>query len=208
MKPKWFPDWSSETCVIVASGPSAAAINLQQAIGKIRFVVINNSWKLAPWADFLFACDYRWWSATSGCREFKGYRVTTDRRAAETHEWGLLRLVARLADDRLQTDDSGVVGWGGNSGFQAVNMVVHFKCRKIILVGFDMTIKYGLHWHDPYNGTENPTHSKTLRWQRCFDNAAIALDNLGVKVINCSMKSRLNKYPKMTFENALMELGL
>lgn len=202
MKPKWFPNWSRDICIIVASGPSAEDIDLHQAIGKGRFVAVNNSWQLAPWADFLFACDYKWWDGANGCPSFQGWKVTTDRRAAETKEWELLRLVARLADDRLQTED-GSVGWGGNSGFQAVNMVVNFGCRKIILVGFDMTTKYGLHWHEPYPGVENPTPNKALRWQRCLDGAANTLENLGVTVVNCSEKSKLRNFSKMSFEDAM-----
>lgn len=207
MKPKWFPNWSQDICIIVASGPSAKYVNLYQAVGRARFVTVNNSWKLAPWADFLFAADYKWWAAYSGYLDgFQGWRVTTDRRAAETKEWGLLRLIARLADDRLQMGD-GTVGWGGNSGFQALNMVVNFGCRKIILIGFDMTTKYGLHWHEPYPGVENPTSNKALRWQRCLDGAANTLDKIGVCVVNCSEKSKLMKFDKMSFHDAMRVLS-
>ncbi len=199
MKPKWFPNWHDYICIIVASGPSANDIDLRRMIGKARFVVVNNSWRLAPWADFLFAADYRWWEGSCGCIEFKGWKVTTDRRAAET--WSLLRLVTLLADDRLQLED-GIVGWGGNSGFQALNMVVHFGCEKIILVGFDCTIKQGLHWHSPYPGANNPNPSKTLRWKRSLDGASVILDNIGVKVINCSMISTLKKYKKMSLDDS------
>jgi hypothetical protein len=202
MKPNWFPDWSRDVCVIVASGPSASLVDLTQTIGKTKFVVINNSWKLAPWADFLFAADYKWWRACNGCPEFQGWKVTSDRRAAETQEWGLFRIVALLADDRIQTHGS-TIGWGGNSGFQALNMVVHFQCSRIILVGFDATIKFGLHWHAPHPGSENPTPSKSLRWQRSMDGAFPVLENIGVRVVNCSEKSSLKKYPKMSFEDAL-----
>jgi hypothetical protein len=207
MKPKWFPNWSRDICIIVASGPSAKDIDLHLVIGVARFVVVNHSWRLAPWADFLFAADYKWWAGGDEWKRFKGWRVTTDRRAAETHEWGLFRLVTRLADDRLQIED-GSVGWGGNSGFQALNMVLHFQCRKIILVGFDMTIKNGLHWHEPYPGVENPTSGKTIRWQRSLDNAAITLNKLGVSVVNCSETSKLNKFPKMSFEEAMRKFSI
>lgn len=203
MKPKWFPDWSNATCVIVASGPSASSVDLRQSIGKTRFVVVNNSWQLAPWADYLFAADYKWWHTYKGCPRFKGWKVTTDRRAAETREWNLLRLVTLLADDRMQTTGT-VVGWGGNSGFQALNMVVLFRCTRIILVGFDATTRHGLHWHSAYASvSDNPTESKTVRWQRSIDGAAKPLNDIGVRVINCSNVSRLKRYPKMSFEDAL-----
>ncbi len=203
MKPKWFPDWSDEICTIVASGPTATSVNLAQAIGRTKFVAVNNSWKLSPWADYLFAADYKWWSGCGGCPDFVGWKVTTDRRAGETREWDLLRLVAKLADDRIQTTGT-VVGWGGNSGFQALNMVVLFGCKRIILVGYDATIKHGLHWHEAYSSAaDNPTPNKTLRWQRSIDGAAAPLAQIGVSVINCSGISRLRRYSKMTYEDAL-----
>ena len=204
VKPKWFPDWNTQTCVIVASGPSAGNVALDRAIGLARFVAINNSWRLAPWADFLFAADYRWWYAAQGCPQFRGAKVTTDRHAGETREWNLHRLGMRLADDRLLMDDIGVVGWGGCSGFQAVNMVAQFGCKRILLVGFDATVKNGLHWHGSYPGADNPTKDKTLRWQRCLDNAASMLASLDVEVVNCSMQSALKKYPKIPFEESVL----
>lgn len=207
MKPTWFPNWFHDICVVVASGPSASSIDLTQAIGRTKFVAVNNSWKLAPWADFLFAADHKWWQACNGCPEFKGWKVTSDRRAVDVKEWNLFRIVALLADDRIQTTGS-LIGWGGNSGFQALNMVVHFKCSRIILVGFDATTKFGLHWHDPHPGAENPTPSKTLRWQRSIDGAYSVLSDIGVQIINCSEKSRLKKYPKMSFEDALSHFDI
>ncbi len=205
-KPKWFPDWSSDVCTIVASGPSAASVDLVQAVGQTKFVVVNSSWKLAPWADYLFAADYKWWQGYEQKLEvFQGWKVTTDRRAADTKEWSLLRLVAKLADDRIQTTGS-VVGWGGNSGFQALNMVVLFGCKRIILVGYDATIKHGLHWHEAYSSAaDNPTPNKTLRWQRSIDGAAAPLAQIGVSVVNCSGVSRLRRYPKMSYEDALLQ---
>ncbi len=205
-KPKWFPDWSSDVCTIVASGPSAASVDLVQAVGQTKFVVVNSSWKLAPWADYLFAADYKWWQGYEQKLEvFQGWKVTTDRRAADTKEWSLLRLVAKLADDRIQTTGS-VVGWGGNSGFQALNMVVLFGCKRIILVGYDATIKHGLHWHEAYSSAaDNPTPNKTLRWQRSIDGAAAPLAEIGVSVVNCSGVSRLRRYPKMSYEDALLQ---
>lgn len=202
MRPKWFPDWSREICIIVASGPSASCVDIKQAIGKARFVVINSSWRLAPWADYLFAADYKWWERNNGCMSFQGWKISTDRHACEVQEWNIHRLVALLADDRLQTDGN-VVGWGGNSGFQALNMVVLFGCRRIILVGFDATIKFGLHWHESHPVGQNPTPNKTLRWRRSLDWAFPVLTRIGVEVINCSEKSKLKKYPKMSFEDAL-----
>jgi hypothetical protein len=65
-RPDWFPDWHGETAVIVASGPSAAGVNLECAKGKAKFIAINDSWRLVPWADALYAHDHAWWEVWNG----------------------------------------------------------------------------------------------------------------------------------------------
>lgn len=203
MKPAWFPNWAGETCVIVASGPSAATVPLEAAKGKARFFAINTSWRLCPWADVLYACDFAWWDHAEGCPQFRGLKLTASPRAAE--KYPDVRLVnTRKSDDRLFLTPRGTIGWGSNSGFQGFNCVVQFGCRTIILVGFDMTVDGGLHWHGPHPaGLKNPNGRNIHRWRRAMDNAAPVVRLLGIKVINCSPVSKLTAYPKMTLEQAL-----
>jgi len=202
-KPKWWPAWEGQTVVIVASGPSAKTMPLESAKGQARFIAINTSWKLAPWADILHACDLSWWDHVKGCPEFEGLKLTVDRKAAE--KYPDVHLVnCRKPDDRLFLEPLNTVGWGGNSGFHALNLAVQFGCRKIILVGYDMTVAAGLHWHGAHpEGLNNPRAPNVERWRRAVDNAWHVIEPLGVKVINCSAISMLRKYPKMTLQAAL-----
>jgi hypothetical protein len=202
-RPDWFPDWSGQTCVIVASGPSAKDAPIEAAIDRARFMVINTSWRLAPWADILFACDAAWWNHSQGCKAFKGMKVTTDKVAART--FPDIHLVECLKpDDRLILKPVGTIGWGGNSGFHCLNLAVQAQCAKIILVGYDMTLTGGLHWHGAHpDGMSNPRSGNVERWRRAVDAAAKVIKPLGIKVINCSPVSMLQNYPKMTFEEAL-----
>ena len=202
--PEWFPDWSGQTVVIVASGPTASQAPLSLAKGKARFVVINSSWKLAPWADVLYACDYAWWAQHGGVPAFSGLKVSIDGRAASMPEWNIRHLLSNRGDDRIVLNESGRVGWGGNSGMHAFNFSVQTCPSKIILVGFDMTIKYGLHWHGKHDGNlNNPSPNNIGRWIKALDAAAGTVASVGVKVFNCSHVSELKKYPKMFFEDAL-----
>lgn len=202
-RPEWFPDWSEETVVIVASGPSAAEVPIWEAEGEARFIAINTSWRLCPWADMLFACDYSWWNRAKGAPEFKGIRATVDKTAAvvfpDVHLVG-----CRKPDDRLFLEPIGTVGWGGNSGFHCLNLAVQFGCRRIILVGFDMHIRDGVHWHGKHpSGMNNPSRGNIERWRRAVDGAARVIEPLGITVVNCSPHSALQNYPKMPFAEAL-----
>lgn len=203
MRPDWFPDWPGETAVLVASGPSARDVPLEMAKGRSRFMAINTSWKLAPWSDVLFACDVAWWNHAKGCPEFQGLRMTVDPKASD--KYPDIRLVhCRKPDDRLVLEPIGTVGWGGNSGFHCLNIAVQAGCRKIILVGYDMTLAGGFHWHGKHpSGMNNPSTGNIERWRRAVDAAAKIIAPLGIQVINVSPISALQNYPKLSFVEAL-----
>lgn len=187
-----WPDWTGEDVVIVASGPSAANAPIERARGRAKVIVINTSWRLAPWADVLFACDYRWWVGTTGWKDLPAIKMTVDRRAVE--KYGLTYVHAMRPDDRLYLEPKGTVGWGGNSGFHALNLAVQFGAARIALVGYDMQIRDGLHWHGAHpSGLNNPKAQNVERWRRAVDNAAKVIPE-GVEVVNCSRVSALKNY--------------
>jgi hypothetical protein len=98
----------------------------------------------------------------------------------------------------------GTVGWAGNSGFHCLNLAVQMMPVKIILVGFDMTLAHGLHWHGRHpSGLNNPSDRNVDRWRRCVDAAAEVIAALGIKVINVSPISALQNYPKMSLQEAM-----
>lgn len=105
------------------------------------------------------------------------------------------------SEDRLLVDFFGTIGWGGNSGFAALNLAVQFGARRLVLVGFDMRLDRGMHWHGAH-GPElhNPNREVIARWRRVIDQAAPTLDALGVTVLNASPISALTAYPKIDFE--------
>ncbi|KFB10339.1 hypothetical protein [Nitratireductor basaltis] len=203
-KPDWWPSWEGDTVVIIASGPSAKDVPLDKARGKARFIAINTSWKLCPDADILFACDDAWWRKHHHELDgFAGLKLTVDQNAAKRFE-DVNLVDCRKPDDRLVLEPINTVGWGGNSGFHALNLAVQFGCRKIILVGYDMNLLGGLHWHGAHpEGLNNPKAGNVERWRRAVDNAWKVIEPLGIQVINCSPVSSLRNYPKMKLHEAL-----
>lgn len=200
----WFPDWSGATVVLVASGPSAKDVPLEMARGRAKFIAINNSVKLAPWADVLYACDANWWLDNDGAKDFAGLKVTQDNRAHQIFRD--VRRVVSARVDALLLAQKGVIGWGGNSGFQAINLAVQWGAKRLILVGYDMTLAGGSHWHGDHAGTgrcTDPNVANVARWCRAVDGIAPHLASAGVSVANCSPVSRLQAYPKETFAEAL-----
>lgn len=201
--PAWWQDWEGETALLVASGPSAKDIPLELARGRVKAIAVNNSWELCPWADILYATDGAWWRANKdAAARFQGLRLTSDGRAAE--ELGLAWCKCRKPDDRILLDKPGEIGWGGNSGFHAINLAIQFGARRLLLVGYDMTLKYGIHWHGEHDqALHNPNEKNVDRWRRAVDGAATVAKMVGVDIVNCSPISALQQYRKSTLEEEL-----
>jgi hypothetical protein len=151
---------------------------------------------LLPSADVLYACDARWWKYRKGMPGFKGLKLTPACEAAVLYpDVQLVRVVPM--EQRLLTKEPGVWGYGGNSGFQMLNGAIQFGAKKIILVGFDMTLEHGVHFHGWHaQGLANPTEPDVVRWRRALDDAAPGIAALGIEVLNASPISLLQAYER------------
>lgn len=201
-----WPNWAGDTCVIVATGPSARGVPLDAAKGKVRVIAIKESWKLAPWCDVLYGCDKPWWIANHGVPSFRGLKFSPSPTVAKVYGATLVRLVPRA---EILTGELGRIGCGlrtggGHSGFHAINLAVQFGVRRIILVGFDMTLVNGDHWHPYAQGTRQRRDPKVMTESRiALDACSSQLSALGVEIINASAGSALVSYPKMDFLDAI-----
>lgn len=93
---------------------------------------------------------------------------------------------------------------GGNSGYQAINLSVQFGANRILLLGFDMTIARGIHWHGRHpDGMCNPSEGGCRTWRKTFAAAIPDLRALGVTVINCSRETALTCFPRAKLETVL-----
>ncbi|WP_441280094.1 hypothetical protein [Bradyrhizobium sp. 63_E2_N1_3] len=117
---------------------------------------------------------------------------------------GLRQVGIARGRDEILIDEPGVLGDGGNSGFQAINLAAQCGAAKLILVGFDMRLDLGVHWHGKHGrGLNNPTERNLAKWRGIIDGSAQRLAQLGVAVINASAVSALEAFPKMSLTEAL-----
>jgi hypothetical protein len=194
----WLPDWKGQTVVIVASGPSAGDVKLSHAIGKARFVAINESWRLAPWAELLYGADAEWWETRKGVPEFKGLRASQDVNACRL-PFGIKHVPVDFNQLGFAFDKLGTIGWSSNSGAQVLNLVAQLQPKVIVLVGFDMTLKWGSHWHGDHPRI-NPTHFSIAGWRNSINKFGPKILARGVEIINCSQVSTLTVFPKLPFD--------
>jgi hypothetical protein len=187
------PRWAGASVVILASGPS---LTVEQCCGVHawrdctpggRVVAINNTFQRAPWADLLYACDATWWRVHMDevRRVFHGELWTQDEVARR--EFG----VRRVESQRLPGlgRRPGVIHQGGNSGYQAINLVWQMGVKRIILLGFDMR---GSHWHGKHVGLANTPDWLFKQWIKNFAVLAADLEREDVEVVNCTPGSALD----------------
>ncbi len=108
--------------------------------------------------------------------------------------------------DQLLVDQPGVIGWGANSGFQALNLAVQLGARRILLCGFDCSLEKGTHWHGRHpSPLDNPRQASVDRWGAALDAQAPFVESLGIPVINCASHSRLAAFPRRPLMEALAD---
>ena len=199
------PNWRGRTVFCLASGPSltAADVELVRLTGHPT-VVTNTTFRLAPWADALFAFDAKWWAtkdprtglthAQETERDFKGRRFC---RSALGVNYGVETLHA-----------SSWFRGSGNSGTCAVALALAAGAARIVLLGYDCTFAPDgrRHWH----GDHPPGLGNCLsiaRWPLQFKRVARDAKAAGVRVTNCSRRTALDLFERIPLEQVLLEVG-
>lgn len=94
------------------------------------------------------------------------------------------------------------IHFGGNSGFQAVNLAFLWGASRIILLGFDMQMTAGKHhWfgkHPAGQGFADPAAFNT--WIKHLEILGRDLSDAGVAVFNATRASALICFPMTTID--------
>jgi len=198
--------WEGRTVAILASGPSMSAHvaeNIRQA--GIPAVAINDTARLAPWADMLYACDGKWWlHHASWALNFAGLKVTADDSLVFPQVKCIgLRPNGRGGYEELGFDpDPAYVRTGENSGYQTTHIVAHGGAKRILLTGFDMR---GDHWfgkHPPGLADANGC-GVFPQFIENFKTIVEPLRERGIDVVNCTPDSALRCFPLGNLEDEL-----
>lgn len=202
-----WPDWTGGAVAIVASGPSVKKPEVDRLRGRITTFAIKRNIELAPWSEAVYGCDYPWWRSVRGLPDYGGLKFCYDARGASL---GCRKIDIEVREDRMLFERTGLVGSGGNSGFQALNLAAQFGAVRILLVGFDCQDRSGVHWYgrNTAQGMGNPSGSNFRRWIPALDKAAEQLRDRGVEVINASPLTDVKSFPKASVAEILERWGL
>jgi len=205
--PDW-PDWSGQAVAIVASGPSAKKAGAETLEGRMTVAAIKRSWELAPFAAAVYGCDLPWWRDVRGLPNFTGRKWAHNVQACD--RYGLQRVKVISPENKMLFDETGVVGSGGNSGFHMLNLAVQLGATRVLLIGFDVHDRSGIHWYGRNIAYQqsNPTEINFRRWRAAFDLAAGQLERRGVEVLNASPISDIKGFARASVPEALERWGL
>lgn len=150
-------EWPGECVFIIGGGPSVLSQDLNALRGR-RVIVINSSVYAAPWADFLFFGDWRWWNEEenkAAVDSFDGRVVTTTRLVRGDPKV----LVCRKTNPPglAKARDSLVQKW--TSLTAATNLAAHLVGRggTIVWLGADGKVAADrTHHHKPHRWPHKP----------------------------------------------------
>lgn len=202
------PDWKGQTVVIAASGPSLIEYDIIYAKGRAKFIAVNDVYKIAPFADIVYASDARWWRHHNFLKDaihVRGQRWTHDHNGSawlkEAPENGLRMIHGKNLNGLSQ--DPHTIHFGGNSGFQALNLAVNCGAKKIILLGFDC-MRWGDRTH--FFGSHPAfleRDSPFALFRQYFKIAAAELVHRGIDVVNCTRVTSLQCFKQEQLRNVL-----
>lgn len=199
------PGWAE--WVVLASGPSlvkedvAAVLRWRLSNGRRRVIVVNTTFRMAPWADILYAADLPWWDTHHEEVEqrFEGQCWSQTEIACRTYGLAYIRGERRPGLSKQR----GVIHQGGNSGYQAIGLAVDQGAERIVLLGFDMQNTDGrTHWHGDHPlGLRNA--SPFASWIGNFVKLAEDLRAAEVEVVNATRQTALACFERMPLDKAL-----
>ena len=198
-----FGRWEGETAVIMASGPSMCKEDADYVRGRANTIVINTTFRLAPWADFLYSNDHDWMEVHLNeiGRTFQGGVVCGH--PAYSRD----RVVDYVPFDKEACGlkaAKGHIAWGMNSGAAALSFAHKMGAKRIIMLGYDQDWTGGRpRWHGRHPGQLQNQKPGFHRWAGWFEQAALDAKELGVEIINCSRETTLTCFDRLALMDAI-----
>jgi hypothetical protein len=196
--------WPGATVCVIATGPSLCQDDVDYVRGKARVITINDAYRLAPWADAMYATDAKWWHWHEGVPGFTGPKWSMNHSAWNLHRarYPDVMLLANTGPDGLEHRPTGLKN-GRNSGYAAINLAYHYGAKRIVLLGYDMQRRGGKsHFFGEHPNNQRSPYDM---FRRRFQSIVKPLAKAGVEVINCSRNSVLECFPKADLRETLRE---
>lgn len=199
--PRCYP---SRVAVCFASGPSLSA-EVVATVGRHRngaaIFGCNDTFKAVPFLDVLYAADGNWIKHNhEAVAAYRGDpQLWTVDKCADDFGWNRIE---NFGDKRGLSANPVYINTGCNSGYQLINLAYLMGARRIILVGYDLTVRNGQRRFSGPNPWEKPSNRDNPypKWAVKFDTIEEQLPGL---VWNATPGSLITAFPFVDLEFAL-----
>lgn len=184
------PNFKDKVVVCIASGPSLTESDCNLVrLSNCPVVVVNSSYKLAPFADVLFGYDSAWWKQNIDDvnKVFKGRKLSISN-----------------AVRCLGVETTHEASWFQNfqhSGACAIGLAISCGASKVIMLGYDNKITDKTHWHGDHIGLSNCASIK--QWGLHLANVKKYAEKNGCEIINCTRDTAIEIFDKANLEDTL-----
>lgn len=196
---------------MIASGPSTSADQIRRMIearyrGLVSLFAVSDAYRLlGDNLDFMYSCDPPWWDLHAAHLKNRPFeQFTQSPEACKKYNW--LQYTAGRGGQGLGTDPAGHIHFGGNSGYQAINVAYLMGFRLLILVGFDMRVQGKLtHFFGDHPGKlqRNSSYSSFIPQFREIKKGIDGGAYDGLRILNSSLDSALDAFPKVSLQSAI-----
>jgi len=202
--------WPGATLVCLAPGPSLTAEAVADVSrAGVPVVAVNDTVRLAPWAEVLYSSDRAWWRYYDGVPKFGGRRVGIGRHTGDASPIRVpsgmrIHVLEHTGPTGLDPAPTGLRS-GSNSGYAAVNLAVHLGAARILLVGYTLGTHAGRgHFFGSHpRGLAESREEHYAAFRRAFGTLIAPLAALGVEVLNCTPDTHLAAFPRVDLADAL-----
>lgn len=186
--------WAGRNVAVLATGPSLTQEDVL-AVAQAGFIIVavNHAWTIAPWCDVIYAGDGRYWRAHHEEIDKTAPKAKRFSKSANAHK----KYKAIYTKTAMKGDY--------NSGQMAVEYALRQGPKLIVMLGFDVSLEDGYHFHGPHEKTPNPAKSRMKKWIEQFGRIPEHYDI--DHVINCSRKTALTMFKREPLEDVLSRIS-
>lgn len=180
--------------LIVATGPSLKREDVEWWSAGRKVYAVSNAYRYCDRVDLLYACDEQWYDVHEPSTRHIAERWTTCDAAAT--KYGLHHIPGHYGPPAFDTGDA--IAYGGNSGFQALNLAYIHGCCDAVLLGFDCGQEPGGPSHcfgEHPSACDNPRPYR--RWLEHWRKAAPEIAAAGMVVRNATRGGWLDVFPRV-----------
>jgi len=187
--------------VLCATGPSLTpevVETIREFKDKVVVFGINDSYKIIDFLDEFYACDTRWWNAWGeDFRKIYPYLSAWTQCEESARKFQLQHISGKHR--KGFSESPGVIHYGKNSGFQALNIAYLMGGSKFILTGYNMQKTTKSHFF----GDHPPGMNKNSPYNDFIKHFSTVQLEIARNIVNCTPNTALTIFEQADLRETL-----